>query len=395
LLAACALAASPTPLEPDVPPAVPCVPYAVSVAVCYLLNLLCLIGGVHVLARALERTGGGPGVPGVVPGGRRWWALRVVPVLVCLPPIGHTLMRGQANLLLLALVGAMTAALLRGARLRAGLWLAGAVCLKIIPLYLVLVPVCRREGRCLAGCLLGLVLGLGVVPALWLGPAGTARCYRDLAVGLLAPALHLNEDQSRAKELIEQTATDSQSFVSVLHNTLHLDRDTRPDVASAAVRRAHWLLAGLFTLLTLAAARRRCAEGRPALTLFVGALSLIMAASSPVCHTHYFVLSVPLVMGLLAWAWQVHLPLGRRRALLLVLALQVVGLTLPLLPGCEVLKDAGLALYAALTLWLAGCLVLWRVGRGVHHEIHERHEKEKKAASPAPPGRVLAGVGEG
>src|SRR5205085_1822079 len=67
----------------------------------------------------------------------------------------------------------------------------------------------------------------------------------------------------------------------------------------------------------------------------------------------------PLVMGLLAWVWEEDLSPGRRRALLLVLAMQIVGQSLPLLPGCETLKDAGLALYAALTLWLAGCVVLY------------------------------------
>ena len=92
----------------------------------------------------------------------------------------------------------------------------------------------------------------------------------------------------------------------------------------------------------------------------VGALALIMILTSPVCHTHYFVLSLPLVMGLLAWAWERWPPARVRWALVVLLVLQVVGNTLPLLPTLEVCKDAGLALYTALALWLAGCLILWR-----------------------------------
>src|SRR5438270_6057476 len=93
LLAASALAANPTPLEPDVPPTVPYVPFAVSVALFYLFSLLCLALAVHALATALERSSRWPVVRDGPAGTRRWWALRIWPVLVCLPPIGHTLVR--------------------------------------------------------------------------------------------------------------------------------------------------------------------------------------------------------------------------------------------------------------------------------------------------------------
>src|SRR5262249_13819404 len=212
-LAASALAANPTPLEPDAPPAVPYVPYAVSVAVWYVVSLVCLALAVHLLAGALEKTSPHPEVRALPAGCRRWWRLRTLPVLVCLPSIGHTLMRGQANLLLLALICGAIAALLRGRSLRAGLWLAGALCLKISAAYLLLVPLWRRDRRCLAGGLLGLVVGLGVVPAAALGPGGAAARYRELAEVLVGPALNLGGDRSRAKELIEVTATDSQSFL--------------------------------------------------------------------------------------------------------------------------------------------------------------------------------------
>src|SRR5579872_2118657 len=54
LLAASALAANPTPLEPGSPPTVPYLPYPVSVAVFYVFSLLCLAFAAHVLASALE-----------------------------------------------------------------------------------------------------------------------------------------------------------------------------------------------------------------------------------------------------------------------------------------------------------------------------------------------------
>jgi hypothetical protein len=357
LLAASALAANPAPLEPDIGPVLP---FPVSVALFYGMNLVCLALAAHLLAGALEAASRHEAVRNLSAGCRRWWLLRILPILICLPPLGHTLVRGQANVVLLLFVCGMVAALVRARSARAGLWLAGAVCLKLFPAYLLLVPLCRRDGRCLAGCALGLVVGLAVVPVAALGPAATWRCYEEQARVLVAPALHLGGDTSRAKELIEVTATDNQSFQAVLHNTLYLDRNHRPSEAEPWVRRVHLLLGAGFTLLTLAAGWRHRHEAGLAPPLFVGGLTLVMLLVSPVCHLHYFTLSLPLVMGLLALDWEQG-RVGRLSAVMVgLMTLQVLGNTLPLVPAFEVLKDTGLAAYAGLALWLAACVLLWR-----------------------------------
>jgi hypothetical protein len=333
-------------------------PYRALVAICYLLNLLCLFAAAHLLAGALEKLSSRPEVRAVTPSHRRWWLLRLAPVFMCLTPIGHTLMRGQMNLLLLLLVCGMLASLLKGQSLRAGLWLAGAICLKMFPAYLLVLPLWRRDLRCLAGCALGLVLGLVVIPVACLGPKLAWKYNEDLVRIMILPGLGLGEDQSRAKELIEVTATDSQSFLAVIHNTLHVDRATRPDVASPAVRQAHWLLGGALTLITLLLARRR-AEGYR-LAVVGGALMVLMVLLSPVCHTHYFVLTVPLMMGLLALSWErsgaTQVGWGWQSAGFLY----VLANTLPLLPALLLLRDTGLAMYATLLVWVAGCVALWR-----------------------------------
>src|SRR5260370_36895256 len=131
------------------------VPYAVSVGICYALNVLCLILAVHWLATALE-TAAGFAQAGLR-WSRRWWILRTLPVVVCIPPIGHTLNRGQTNLLMLMLVSGLIAGLMTGRRFRAGLCLAAAVCVKVFPAFLFLVPLWRRAGRCLPGCALALL----------------------------------------------------------------------------------------------------------------------------------------------------------------------------------------------------------------------------------------------
>src|SRR3954469_1566259 len=69
-------------------------PYAWSAGLWYALNILCPAVAVHWLARAPQRTPALGGLRAQPAGSRAWWGLRVMPVLVCLVQIGHTLMRG-------------------------------------------------------------------------------------------------------------------------------------------------------------------------------------------------------------------------------------------------------------------------------------------------------------
>jgi hypothetical protein len=338
-------------------------PFWASVAVWYFFSLACLSLSVHWLASALEERSVHPLLGKVPRGCWRWWALRLIPILGCLTPIGHTLMRGQVNLLLLALLSAMTAALVRGQSERAGLWLAGAICLKVIPAFMLLLPLWRRDWRCLGGCALGLIVGLGVIPAAVFGVPRTVRYYQEYDEKLLRPALGQGTDQSRAKELIEMTANDSQSILAAIHNTIYPDRLHRPPHPSATVRWVHRLLCGLMTVAVLAAAGWRRPSSATATVLFAGVLGLTMVLVSPVCHLHYFCLSVLPVVGLVAAAWDRH---GRARlglGLVLLLVANVAGNSLPHFPGLELLREVGLAMYPALLVWAVGCVELWRQTR--------------------------------
>jgi hypothetical protein len=338
-------------------------PYAVSVAICFFLNLFCLALAIHWLADTLEKCSTNLAVRNQPAFCRRWWALRVWPLLACLPPIGHTLMRGQVNLLLLLLLAGTIRGVLLNRRLQAGLWLAGAICLKIIPAFLVLYPLYRRDGRCLAGCVVGLFVGLFAIPAWVFGPTRTVAYYEEWADVLVLPGLGKATDHARDDELINATATDSQSFQVVLHNTLYPNRDKRPPQASAAVRRVHWLVGGLLTALTLWLARRRRRNDAPSEMLLFGALTLLMLLLSPVCHLHYFALAVPLFMALLAVSWETHPGPHLGTGLAVLVAIFVIANSLPNFPGLERLRDGGAALHGALLLWAAALGVVWQRGR--------------------------------
>jgi hypothetical protein len=327
-------------------------PYADSVAICYVLNLAFLALAMNLLASALEGRHGPPA------GSRRWWALRLWPAFACLIPVGHTLMRGQVNLLLLALLCGAIAAFVRSHSFRAGLWLAGAICLKIIPAFLLIFPLWRRDRRFLAGCAAGLAVGLVLIPLAVLGPERTVDCYRKLTTVLIAPGLGAGGDESRAEELINVTATDSQSVLAVLHNTLHPDWASRPPKASRGVRLASYLICGTMTLLTLLAYGRRRPDDPAAAVLCWGLLSLVMILLSPVCHLHYFTLSVLAVAGLFEAHWQRRSTLAPGPGLWALLIFGVVANLLPHFPTMNKVRDGGLAMYAAVALWAAGIAVL-------------------------------------
>lgn len=336
------------------------IPFKALVAIWYWFGVACMGLAIHLLASAVEATSTDPRVRNQPWGCRRWWLLRLIPFLACLAPIGHTLMRGQVNLLLLLLLCGAAAASLRGQHWRSGLWLAGAICLKVIPAFLLLFPLWRRDYRCLAGCALGLLVGLVLIPAAVFGLPRTVAYYEQYVQVLLGPALGVGSDRSRAGEIIESTSNDSQSLQAAIHNSLNFDRSTRPPHPSPAVRWGTRGLAATLTLLTLLGFRRRRSSTGPAVVLFFGALILLMLLTSPLCHTHYYCLAVPVVMGMVALAWEGKEELRLGSGLWALAAIFWIVYIMPNLPGLEWLRDLGLMMYPGLLFWLAATVRLWK-----------------------------------
>jgi hypothetical protein len=274
-------------------------------------------------------------------------------------------MRGQVNFLILLAVAGMLAAWLGERKFKAGVWLAGAVAIKVFPVFLFVIPLWRRDWRMLAGGAVGSALLLGAVPLTVLGLDRTVESYRQLVGRVLMPGLtHHGTDDSRATELTNITGTGSQSFVAVLHNTLHPDRETRPDHAAAWVRASGMAAAGLLTLAVLWLGRRNMAwtgqaNGQRCMTAW-GLLIMAMLFTSPVCHMHYFCLFLPLVMAV-----NESLPEddNGRKAWVALGWVFIAGYVLPHLPGLSLLRDLGLPMYVAIGLLASGVVVLTRQER--------------------------------
>ena len=344
------------------------VPFPVSVALWYLLSLVLLGAAAHLMAGVLEKSSGHGGAIRASPCRRDWWRLRLLPIIVCIAPIGFTLSRGQVNLLLLFLLCAMIAAIIARRSGLAGLSLAAAACVKVFPLYLAIYPLWRRDWRFLGGLTAGLLLGLIVIPIAVFGVQRTTAYYAELNRAVFEPAIVGGTDRSRATELIDPSATDSQSFQTIIHNTIAwreqftVKRRLRSHYISPSVRVAHWAIVALLTIITLAAARGQKEDNEFVQIALLSTLMIVMLLASPVCHLHYFAMALPLVAVLCAAGANNRAGyVGRRFAWLL--AAYFVLNALPLFPGLEILHDFGMGMYAALALWFAGVTVLARSPR--------------------------------
>lgn len=335
-------------------------PYSVSIGIWYLLNVCCLGLALHVLAEALESVSPDSSVRNQPVGCRRWLALRAIPFLVCLPPVGLSLMRGQVNTILLLLFALMARASVRQRSGVAGLYLAGSICLKIIPAFLLLDPLWRRDRRMLAFCVLGLVIGLALIPLAVMGPERTVSSYQSLASGVLGPGFGGNSHPDRAVELLNANATESQSLQAILHNTIYLHAQTRPDNTSpAAIWMGRSIGLGL-TLITLMAFGWRSSRSGLDRILFLSCLIVCMMLLSPICHLHYFTLCIPLVMCLLHAAWESRTDLSPGLALTALFTFFILANALPNFQGLEICRELGSAMYGVLALWIAGVTALRR-----------------------------------
>jgi hypothetical protein len=313
-----------------------------------------------VLASALEDTANDPAIQNQPRYCRRWWALRMWPILFCLPPAAQTSMRGQVNHIVLALLCLFSAGVLRQQRVRAGIYLAFAICIKVIPVYLLVYPLWKRDGRALLGCGLGLFLGLVAIPLAILGPARMTHQYQRYGEVFFAPLFGVGDDTSRHDELLGINNTDSVGLRNALYNWTYFNPAQRPPFYPPAIVWGYRVVGGLMTLLVLWPGTFGPRRGPWFDLAQFAALIVLMAILSPICHLHYFIFCLPLVATLIAHSWERHTSLHLRPVLVVILAIFIVMNIVPSLPGLARLKDLCVNMFSALPLWGAGVVQLWR-----------------------------------
>jgi len=327
-------------------------PFGMSIAIWYVVSCVCLFVAVHLLANAAERSSN----QAIPINSRRWWSLRLWPILFTLPGIGGTLSHGQVNLLLLLLLASSMAAAMNQRSLRAGLWLAGAVTLKVIPAFLVFAPMMRLDRRCLVGLMIGLLGLLVVVPAMILGPSQALATNAKFIDVMIHPSISTNHDATRALEMFHVLRTDNQSIQAVLHAWQHWGDPNAPPQPDSATRAVHWVIGFGLTAVTLGAVRRRRLK-REQILLWLSSLIVVMLLVSPMAHLHYYCLTLPLVLALLHRAWEGQSGLWPGKKLAFMLALHVAGGAFPLIFGQY--RNLGFAPLTTLPLWAAAVRSLW------------------------------------
>ncbi|CAN5460485.1 hypothetical protein BH11PLA2_BH11PLA2_49910 [soil metagenome] len=323
-------------------------PFWASVAIWTLLNYLLVIRTTHVLASLI--------LPDEPTRSRRWWYARTVPVYVAIGGIGYSVGFGQVNVVLVSILVEMLRCSLTNKRFASGLWLASAIVMKVMPAFLVLYPLLRKDGRSLLGLAAGMVLGVAAIPVAGMGVERTLHGYQIFAATVLMPGL-VGGDANGVKELVDMPSNDNQSFLALIHGNLYPDKATQPATASVETKLAHVGIVGLLTLATVIVALRRGMNTASDATITLGLLMVLMLHAVPMSHMHYYAFGWPLVAGL--WLKGLESRPGASFAgwgVLAPLMLWGVGTALPLFPGAtfEMMRDRGMGLVASMVLWGVG-----------------------------------------
>ncbi|MBP7864331.1 MAG: DUF2029 domain-containing protein [Acidobacteria bacterium] len=336
------------------------VTYPVAVAVWYALGLAALVFALHLAARGLERAWGVPRLHDPPPSGRPWWRLRLFPLLACVVPVGFSLVRGQPNTLLLLGMAGFAAGWLSGRFAWAGLWLGLGACVKPYLGAVLLAALWKRRWRAAGGFLAGLALGLVVIPAVLVGPSRAVELTRDfyelrlkgLLTGEMVPEIRLE---------LDVVPGNFPSYGVSLFKALHPDPAARPPVMPDGYRWFGAALAAALAVTTLWAWGWREPPGgpRPARDLLaIGALLAVAVPAMPTCKPHYYALALPLVTGLIAWAWERRGAPRTGPGLNLLLLCYAVVMAVEQLPGLKFLREFGVLPLATLALWAAALKLL-------------------------------------
>ena len=353
-----------------------CLPYPVSISIFYKVSLLSLFLGVFALARAYEKNS--PLAFSSL-SEKKWYYLRIFVILICLSPIAHTLMRGQVNLFLLMMICLAITFQMSGKSFLSGTMIAGSICLKVFPAFLLIVPVWRKDYRQLAGCTVGLILGLGVIPVSVMGIEKTKSSYHDFYNVLIGPSLGVSGDNTRGVELTNLNSTDNHSILAFLHGIENPDFSKKPPKPSI-VTKVVQILMSLILLGWLLFSKGLPKKGTVMEDAHFLALSaLLMVLICPVSHSQYFVLALPLVMSILVYAWnnssRVITP-----GLGVFFLLYVLANLLPLLPVFEEIKRMGVMFVPNLVLLVYGTTLFSKMKDSAENESERLQLSDSVAA---------------
>jgi hypothetical protein len=301
---------------------------------------------------------------------RDWppWAAALVIALsarVLLSDVAH----GNVNIVLGATVVAAAMAWSRGQDWRAGLAAGLGTALKVTPGLLLVYFAWKRSARGAGGWLAGVLLGVFVLPAPFVGPARASELALAWWRQMIAPFVAL---PSGAPVTLVQTEQINQSLLGVLArwttDSVAIDSDPPLSINALSLSpgglRALWALAALATLAALAVCLRPRAARRPPVVLGEFALlALAMLFLSERSWKHHWVLLMLPIAFLARETWGSATPSRRRIAWTALAASAVLhgssGSAVLGGRGSDLAEAYGAYLWGGLALFAAVGWLLW------------------------------------
>jgi len=336
------------------------------VAAWYFLSVGFCLFAAHAVACVLEGRRMSAPPPEDLKERRRWWGLRLLPILVCAGSIGTDLSRGQMELLMLAAIALAIYLAANAMDGKAGLILSFPGCVKLIPPVLLLYPFWSRRWRMSAGVVAGLILFLAVIPVAVCGPGRTIELYQTWVRVVIQPGMGKGADTSRSGELTGMNGTDNQSLLAAIHNWSYhnVPRSKRPkDAAPVAHKVAYGIGALLLAVLLMSSRRSRGEASSMHMILCVTGFTAVWLVATPVAHNFYYLLMLPLVSAVLYKSGLFERRNPDWKLLGTVVAFMVVDFLARLPSIGNWLRDCGAPLLSLLALFACGIYLLIRERR--------------------------------
>ncbi|HQR06059.1 MAG TPA: glycosyltransferase 87 family protein [Gemmatales bacterium] len=306
------------------------VPYPVTRALWFFVNVLCFWLATHWLVSLLETIKNH-----VAP--LRWWLHRLLPLLLLIVPLADSLQEGFADGVLLLVITALVISLTRWQFFAAGLALAFAMCLQLTAMALLFIPIWRRDRVMSIGVMCGLLFCLVLLPGLMFGLQHTNQLNEQ----------YVNIIKQYGQEALGEEQNHSlASLVKQVLTTTSADRD-------------QWALAialsclGLLTLFSCGLMGFREELDPLRLFHFIGSLLIITLLAHPLSALHSYSLLVPSVIGILRVVWNPATSHRVKMNLTVSLATMLALISLPL-------HQPVLPLFGVIVCWLVNAVLLYR-----------------------------------
>lgn len=337
-------------------------PFFFIVLIWYCLGVVGLFLSMHLVSCAIEGRSWRSPPPEDHAARKRWWGLRLLPLLVCIASIGNDISRGQVGPLILLAISSGLYLASRRSNLSAGLALSIPPIIKLFPPLLLVHPLWRRQWRLLAGMAAGFVLTLLVLPVAVMGMERTVSIYRSWWEVLAKPALGTGSDASRTHELTSMKVGDNQSLLAALHNWQHFGTEpaARPVHPSPGTRFVANACLPLLLVAWAALAGRRRTDSPLEMTWLLSMLVGFSLIASPVVHHYYYLLMLPGIAALHAWRREHCRGVESLTILSIILVFALVDVLSKVPRIGPVLRDGGIPLLSLVGLL---CAIAWALRR--------------------------------